>query len=158
MDNDHATHRPKIKFFDIVRPHVALTCLPGFEWIILCENCLADRVPFWSNFKSRDSLSALEPSKPGPMYVRTFRVLPFRSASVKSRFEIFVVSEDILNSYFQSPGLYRDTVISSCLRGSPSTTCSSGLPEERVFGTSSDDVCHAKFSARHLEVRTKLYL
>ena len=55
------------------------------------------------NSKSRDNLSALEPSDPGPMYV-----------------------EDVLNSYFHSPDLYRGTVNSSCLRKSPSATCFSG--------------------------------
>ena len=34
------------------------------------------------NFKSRDSLSALEPSDPCPTYIRKIRVLPFFSASV----------------------------------------------------------------------------
>ena len=59
------------------------------------------------NFKSRDSLSALEPSDPGPMYIRKFRVLPFCPASVKSKFNIVGVHDDIWNSYFHPPGSYR---------------------------------------------------
>ena len=46
MNNDHAAHRSRIERFDIVKPHVALTCLPGFEWIVLREDCLAHRTPF----------------------------------------------------------------------------------------------------------------
>ena len=48
MDNNHATHRSRIKPFDIVKPDVALTCTPGFEWIIMCEDCLAHCAPLWS--------------------------------------------------------------------------------------------------------------
>ena len=81
------------------------------------------------NFRSRDNLSALEASSPGPMHVRKCRVLPFCSASAKSKFNIVVVSEDILNSYCHSPNLYRGTVNSSCLRKSASATCSSGPRE-----------------------------
>ena len=47
-----------------------------------------------------DSLSALGPSDPGPMYIRKFRILPIFSASAWSKFNIVVVSVDILNSYF----------------------------------------------------------
>ena len=81
------------------------------------------------NFRSRDNLSALEPSDPRPMYVRKFRVLPFCSASAKNQFNIVAVSEDVLNSYFHSPSLYRGTVNSNSLRKSPSATCSSGSRE-----------------------------
>ena len=45
------------------------------------------------NLKSRDNLSAHESSDPSPMYVRKFRVLPFCSASAKSKFHIFVQFE-----------------------------------------------------------------
>ena len=78
------------------------------------------------NLKSRDNSSALDPSDPSPMYVRTRRVLPLCSAFAKSKFNIDVVSEDILNSCFHSPDLYRGTVNSSCFRKSPSAICSSG--------------------------------
>ena len=59
------------------------------------------------------------------MYFRKFRVLPFRSASVKSKFSIVEENDVILNPYFHSPGSIRGTDNSSCLRKSPSTTCSS---------------------------------
>ena len=74
-----------IKRFDIIEPHVFLLCAPGFGWFVLCEGCLAHRVPSESK----------------------------RFCSVK--FDIIVVSEDILNSYFHSSVLYRGTV-DSCLR------------------------------------------
>ena len=79
------------------------------------------------NFKSRDSLSALGLSHPGPMYIRKFRVLPFCSASVKSKFNIVVANDDIWNSYFHSPGSYWGADNSSCLRRSYSTTCMTQL-------------------------------
>ena len=62
----------------VVEPHVALTYVPGFAWIVLREDCIARR-PFGPEgdqgliFRSRDSLSALEPSEPGPTYIRQFR-------------------------------------------------------------------------------------
>ena len=77
------------------------------------------------NFKSRDNLSALEPSDQGPMYVRKCRVLPFYSASAKSKSSIVVVNEDIMNSCFHPPGLCRGTDKSRCLRKSSLATCSS---------------------------------
>ena len=92
--------------------------------VVLREHCLAHRTP-GLNFKSKDNLSALEPSDPGPTYIRKCRVLPFRSASVKSKFSIVVENDVILNPYFHSPGSNRGTGNSSCLRKSPSTTCSS---------------------------------
>ena len=46
MNNDYAAHRTRVEPFDIVKPHVALTCVPGFEWVILREDCLAHRTPF----------------------------------------------------------------------------------------------------------------
>ena len=58
------------------------------------------------------------------MYIRKFRVLSLYSASLKSKFNIFVVSSDILNSYFHSPDLSRDKVHSSCMRKSPATRSS----------------------------------
>ena len=45
MNNDHTAHRSRIKFFDIVKTHVTLTGVPGFEWIVLREDCLARRTP-----------------------------------------------------------------------------------------------------------------
>ena len=48
-------------------------------------------------------------------------------------------------SYFHSPCSYRGTDNSSCLRGSSSTTCSSGSDESCVFGVSVD-VRHTDFS------------
>ena len=45
MNNDHAAYRSRIERFDIVKPHVALTCVPGFKWIVLREDCLAHRTP-----------------------------------------------------------------------------------------------------------------
>ena len=41
LKNDHAAHRSRIARFDIVKPHVALTCVSGFEWIVLREDFLA---------------------------------------------------------------------------------------------------------------------
>ena len=48
MDNDHTAHWSMIERFDIVKPHVALLCVPGFEWVILREDCLTHRTPFKS--------------------------------------------------------------------------------------------------------------
>ena len=84
------------------------------------------------NLRSRDKLSALEPSNPGPIYTRKFRVLPLCSASVQSKFNIVVRRKDILNLFFRSPSLYRGTVDSSCLRKSPPATCSSCSREKIV--------------------------
>ena len=83
------------------------------------------------NFKSRNNLSALEPSDQGPMYVRKFRVLSFCSASAKSEFSIVAVNEDIMNSCFHPPG------VSRCLRKSSSATCSSDSREGCVFDADS---------------------
>ena len=97
------------------------------------------------NFKSRESLSALEPSDPGPWYIRKFRVFTFCSASLKSRSNIVVVNDDIWNSYFHSAGSYQGTYNTSCLRGSSSTTCSSDSPEDCGIRVSVD-VRHTDFS------------
>ena len=66
------------------------------------------------------------------MYIRTFRVLPFCSASAKSKFSIVVVNDDILNSYFHPPGLCRSTDNASCLRKSSAANFSSDS-RERSF-------------------------
>ena len=84
------------------------------------------------NLRSRDNLSVLEPSDPGLLSTRDFRVLTFCSASVKSKFNTFVVSLDILDSYFHSPDLNRGTVNSGCVRKSPPATCSSGSREGMI--------------------------
>ena len=99
------------------------------------------------NFKSRDSLSALELSDPRPKYIRKFRVLPFCSASVKSKFNIVVANDDIWNSYFHSPDSYWGADNSSCLRRSYSTTCSDDSAEDCGIGVSVD-VRHTDFSFR----------
>ena len=49
MNNYHAPHRSRIERFDIVESHVALTCVPDFEWVILREDCLAYRTSFGSD-------------------------------------------------------------------------------------------------------------
>ena len=81
-----------IKRVDIVKQHVALLRVPGFEWsycvktVLLIELHSRLKVIAFSqglNFMSSDSLSALEPCDPGPMYIRKFRVLPLFCASVK---------------------------------------------------------------------------
>ena len=41
-----------------------------------------------------------EPSDPGPWYIRKFRVFPFCSASLKSKSNIVVVNDDILEFVF----------------------------------------------------------
>ena len=79
------------------------------------------------NFRSRDSLSALEPSDPGPMHIRKFRILPFFSASVKSKFNIVVVNQ----VHVEAP------TIQVALRKPPSATCSSDSDEGCVFDTDS---------------------
>ena len=155
MNNDHAAYRSRIECFDIVKPHVALTCVPPFKWIVLREDCLAHRTPFGPESDrcvprvelqvKRDSLPALEPSDPGPMYFRKFRVLPFCSASVKSKFNIVVANDDFWNSYFHSPGSSRGPDNSRCLRGSSSTTCSDDSAEDCGMGVSID-VRHTDFS------------
>ena len=83
----------------------------------MCEDCLAHRVSFRS--KRNCSVPRVELQIEGQLvctriYIRKFRVLPFCSVSAKSKFRIFVVSEDILNSNFHSPDLYRRTDNSSC--------------------------------------------
>ena len=45
------------------------------------------------NFRSRDSLSALDPSDPGPTYIRKFRILPFFSAPAEF---VFLFSKFLL--------------------------------------------------------------
>ena len=84
------------------------------------------------NLRSRDNMSVLEPSDPDPMYTRQFRVLPFCSAPVKSQFNIFVFSLDILNSYFHSPDLCRGTANSGCLRKPPPAACSGSAREGTI--------------------------
>ena len=46
MNSNHTPHRPSIDRVDIVKPQVALTCVSGFEWVVLREDCLAHRTPF----------------------------------------------------------------------------------------------------------------
>ena len=46
MNSDHTAHRSRIDRFDIVNPHVALTYVPGFDWVVLREDNLAPRTPF----------------------------------------------------------------------------------------------------------------
>ena len=46
MINDRTARRSEIKPFDIVKPHVTLACVPGFERIVLREDCLAHRTAF----------------------------------------------------------------------------------------------------------------
>ena len=92
MNNDHTAHWSVMKRFDIVKPHVALLRVPRSEWVVLRENCLAHRTPVRPKSdrcvsRSRGSLSALEPSDPGQMYIRKCRALPFCSASVKSKIQ-----------------------------------------------------------------------
>ena len=41
MNNDYASHRTRVAPCDIVKPHVALARVPGFEWAALREDCLA---------------------------------------------------------------------------------------------------------------------
>ena len=122
------------KCFYIVESRVTLLSVLNFGWsycvntVLLIERHSSRQVYAVShglNFKSKDSLSALEPSDPSTTYIRKCRVLPFRSASVKSKFSIVVENDVILNPYFHSPGSNRGTGNSSCLRKSPSTTCSS---------------------------------
>ena len=115
-----------IKRLDIIEPRVSLLCAPGFGWVVPSSAIQVEmklQCPKGLNFKSRDNLSALEPSDPGPKNVRKFRVWPFCSASAKRRFNIVVVGEDILNSYIHSPDLHKGTVNSSCLRKSPCAAC-----------------------------------
>ena len=52
-----------------VKPNVTLARVPGFEWVVLREDCLAHRTPLQINGDA------------GPMYIRKFRTLPFFSAS-----------------------------------------------------------------------------
>ena len=56
MNNDHAAHRSRIERFDIVKPHVALTCAPVCEWIVLREDCLARCVWDWTSQTARESI------------------------------------------------------------------------------------------------------
>ena len=100
------------------------------------------------NFESRDSLPALEPSDPGPMYIRKFRVLPFCSASAKSMFSIVVANGDILNSYFHSPDLCRGIDNSGCLRESSAATCSSDSREGRILDADSSSTAQLGVSER----------
>ena len=104
MNNDDTTRRTEVEPSDIVKPHVTLARVPRFAWVVLRADCLAQRTPFGPegiflsqrlNFKSMDSLSALGPSDPGPMYIRKFRILPIFSASAWSKFNIVVVNVDI---------------------------------------------------------------
>ena len=46
MNNEHTAHRTRVEPFDIVKPHVTLARVPGFEWVVLREDCLAHRTPF----------------------------------------------------------------------------------------------------------------
>ena len=48
MNNDHTAHWSTTERFHIVKPHVALLRVPGFERVILSEDCLAHRAPFRS--------------------------------------------------------------------------------------------------------------
>ena len=140
MNNDHTAHWSMVDF-DIIEKHMCSVYHDSdgsycVKTVLLIERQSGRKVIAVSqelNFKSRDSLSALEPSDPGPMYIRTFRVSPFRSASAKSKFSIVAVNDDILNSYFHSPSSYRGTDNSSCLQKPPSTTCSSDSRDGCVF-------------------------
>ena len=57
-NNDHTAHRPMVERFDFIEPHVALLCVPRFEWVILRQDCLAHRAPFRS--KSDRSVTRIE--------------------------------------------------------------------------------------------------
>ena len=46
MDNDHTERRTRVEPFDIIKSHVTLARVPGFEWVVLREDCLAQRTPF----------------------------------------------------------------------------------------------------------------
>ena len=172
MDNDHTAHRVGEKNFLASSSHTSFCSVYQDSDGSYCvkTGLLIERhsglkiiaVSQGLNLKSRDNLSALEPSDSSPMYIRKCRVLPCRSAaSAKSNFSIVVVKDDILNSSSDSPGSYRGTDNSSCLRKSPLTTCSSDSREGRVFdtgssftdggigtniGASSVGVCHTDFS------------
>ena len=106
------------------------------------EDCLAHRAQFGpksdrcvprSGLQIKRQLVCTRAVRYKSNVIRKCRVLPFCSASVKSKFNIVVVNDDILNSYFHSPGSYRGTDNSNCLRKSPSTTCSSDSDEDCVF-------------------------
>ena len=128
MDYGYRAYWSMIKYLIVIEPHVFLLCAPRSSWVALRQDCLAHRMPFRST--SDRSVPRIEPQVERQLVcVRKFRVLPFCSASAKSKFNIFVVSLNILNSYFHSPGLYRGTVNSSCLRKSTPATCSSGSRE-----------------------------
>ena len=76
--------------------------------------------------------------------------MPFRSASVKSKFKIVVVTFGIRIFTLQ----VRTEVLTTFLRGASSTTCSSVSGEDCGIGVSVD-VCHADILTRHLEARTE---
>ena len=103
------------------------------------------------NFKPRDSLSALEPSD-----MRTFRVLPFSSASARSKFSIVAVNDDIMNSNFHFPRLCRGRDHSSCSRKSSSATCSSDSREGRVFDADSSFMMQLGVSGREQDFPTSV--
>ena len=149
MNNDHTAHRSRIGRFHTVKPHVALTC------IVLREDCLAHRTPFGPeshrcpqglNFKSRDnSLSALEPSDPCPMYIGNFRMLPFLIRFCEEQIQYCPCERRHLEFVLPLPRFVPGTDNSICLRGSPSTTCSSDSAED-CGNSVSVDVCHTDFS------------
>ena len=114
MDNHHIAHWSKTVCFDIVKPHVALFCVPRFQWVVLRQDCLAHRASFKS--KSDRCVPSVELQVKRQLVctrsVRSrsnihpkFRVLLFGSASSKSKLNSVVVNDDNLNSYFHCPGL-----------------------------------------------------
>ena len=48
MDGQQSTKWSMIKSLDVIEPRVLLLSAPGFRWVVLCEDCLAHRVPFKS--------------------------------------------------------------------------------------------------------------
>ena len=143
MNNDHAAHRSRTEGFDIAKPHVALTCVPVshgsycLKTVLLIERQSGLKVIAVSqglNVTSRDSLSALEPSDPGPMYIRKFRVLPLLGRFCEEQVQ-YRRSE---RRHLDSPSSYWCADNSSCLRRSSSTTCSDDSTEDCGIGGSVD--------------------
>ena len=105
MDNNQTTCWSMTKRFDIVKPHVALLCVPGFECVILRADCLARRSPLKSKSDrtvprvelqiQRQLVRTRTVRSRSNVHPKNVRVLPFRSASANAKFNIVVVNDNI---------------------------------------------------------------
>ena len=92
MDNNQTTKWSMIQRLDIIEPRVLLLNAPGFARVVLCEDCLDHRVLFKS--KSDRGVPRVE------QQIKRQLVC----TRVKSKLNIVVVNDDMLNSNFHSTG------------------------------------------------------